>query len=128
MKQKEIYCEKELGKRHGPYVQGLRYNDLIFTTQIATLSNGEMLDGDAYEQTIQTLKNTEAILKAEGSSLANILKCTIYVLDYDNDFDQVNQAYKELMISEPLPARACVQVCKMAAGAKVEMEIVAYAE
>ncbi len=123
MKQTSIYNEKALGEVHGPYVQGTKYRDLFFTTQIATLPNGDIISADPYEQTIQTLKNAELALAEAGGTLADILTCRIYVTDF-NDYAEINRAYRELVPSNPFPTRACVQVCQMVPGVKVEMEFI----
>ncbi|MDR1495831.1 MAG: RidA family protein [Clostridiales Family XIII bacterium] len=124
MKQTAIFNQQTLGEVHGPYVQGTKYRDLFFTTQIATLANGDIISADPYEQTLQTLKNAELALKEVGGTLADVLTCRIYLTDM-NDYGVVNKAYKELMPSDPFPTRACVQVAGMIPEVKVEMEFIA---
>jgi 2-iminobutanoate/2-iminopropanoate deaminase len=124
MNQKAIFNQETLGEVHGPYVQGTKYKDLFFTTQIATLPNGDIISADPYEQTLQTLKNADLALKEAGGSLADVLTCRIYLTDM-NDYGAVNKAYRELMPSDPFPTRACVQVAGMIPEVKVEMEFVA---
>jgi len=123
MKPKAIYNEATLGEVHGPYVQGTIYKDLFFTTQIATLPNGDIISMDPYEQTIQTLKNAELALKEIGGTLANVITCRIYLTDM-NDYAVMNKAYREMMPSDPFPTRACVQVAGMIPEVKVEMEFI----
>jgi len=125
MKQTAIFNEKTLGEVHGPYVQGTKYRDLFFTTQIGTLPNGDMISLDPYEQTLQTLKNTELALKEVGGSLADVLTCRIFCTDITNDYAAINKAYREMMPDKPFPTRACVQVAGMIEGVKVEMEFIA---
>ncbi|MDR2487251.1 MAG: RidA family protein [Clostridiales Family XIII bacterium] len=124
MKQTTIFNQETLGEVHGPYVQGTKYRDLFFTTQIATLPNGDLISADPYEQTLQTLKNAELALKEVGGTLKDILTCRIFLIDM-NDYDAVNKAYRELMPNDPFPTRACVQVAGMVPGVKVEMEFIA---
>ncbi|MBR0598079.1 RidA family protein [Sinanaerobacter chloroacetimidivorans] len=123
MKQKAIFNEKTLGEVHGPYVQGTKYRDLFFTTQIATLQNGDIISLDPYEQALQTLRNAELALKEVGGTLADVLTCRIYLTDM-NDYAAVNKAYRELMPNDPFPTRACVQVAGMIPEVKVEMEFI----
>ena len=123
MKQTAIFNEKTLGEVHGPYVQGTKYRDLFFTTQIATLQNGDINSPNVYEQTIQTLKNAELALAEVGGTLADVLTCRIYLTDF-NDYGEMNRAYREVMPSNPFPTRACVQVCQMVPEVKVEMEFI----
>ncbi len=123
MKQTAIFNQETLGEVHGPYVQGTRYRDLFFTTQIGTLQNGDMISLDPYEQTLQTLKNAALALKEVGGTLSNVITCRIYLTDM-NDYAQMNKAYRELMPNDPFPTRACVQVAGMIPEVKVEMEFV----
>ena len=123
MNQRAIFNEETLGAVHGPYVQGTKYRDLFFTTQIATLSNGDICSKDPYEQTIQTLKNAELALKEVGGTLRDVLTCRVYLTDM-NDYADMNRAYREMMPSDPFPTRACVQVAGMIPEVKVEMEFV----
>jgi 2-iminobutanoate/2-iminopropanoate deaminase len=123
MNQKSIFNEKTLGEVHGPYVQGTKYRDLFFTTQIATLPNGDIISKDPYEQTIQTLKNAELALAEVGGTLKDILTCRIFVTDM-NDYGEVNKAYRELVPDSPFPTRACVGVAGMIPEVKVEMEFI----
>ncbi len=123
MEQTAIFNKETLGEVHGPYVQGTKYRDLFFTTQIATLPNGDIISKDPYEQALQTLKNAELALKEVGGTLADVITCRIYLTDM-NDYADVNKAYRELMPSDPFPTRACVQVAGMIPEVKVEMEFI----
>ena len=76
-----------------------------------------------YEQAIQTLKNAQYLLSAEGAGLGDVVKCTIYIVDMA-DYAELNRAYQEMM-PKPYPARACVQVSRLSPGSKVEMEFIA---
>jgi enamine deaminase RidA (YjgF/YER057c/UK114 family) len=124
MKQIAIFNQEKLGEVHGPYVQGTKYRDLFFTTQIATNVAGDIVSPNAYEQTIQTLKNAELALSEVGGTLADILTCRILLLDF-NDYDDVNRAYREVMPDKPFPTRAAFQVSAMVPEVKVEMEFIA---
>lgn len=123
MNQKAIYNKETLGEVRGPYVQGIKYKDLFFTTQVPTLPSGNIVSDDAFDQMLQALKNVQAALAEVGGSLADILTLRIYVTDME-DYDKINQAYKQLMTFQPLPVRACVQVAGLVPGYKVEVEVV----
>lgn len=122
MKQ-ELRDEASLGPVSGLYSQAIRSGDLLFTTQIGNVRGGPLAGEDMYTQAVQTLKNASAILAAAGGSLADVVKCTIYIVDMA-DYDALNQAYREWM-PKPYPARACVQVSRLSPGSRVEMEFVA---
>ena len=84
----------------------------------------EMMNGAIEEETEWVLKNLEAILKADGMSLAHVIKTTVYLTDL-GEFARVNQVY-EKFFGETKPARACVQVAALPKGAKVEIDAIAH--
>jgi 2-iminobutanoate/2-iminopropanoate deaminase len=83
-----------------------------------------MVDGGVTEQTEQVMKNLSAILEAGGSSLANVVKATIFLADL-GDFQAMNEVYGRYVGDEP-PARATFQVGALPSGALVEIEVVAH--
>ena len=83
-----------------------------------------MMTGAIEEETEWVLKNLEAILKADGMSLAHVIKTTVYLTDL-GEFARVNQVY-EKFFGETKPARACVQVAALPKGAKVEIDAIAH--
>ena len=110
----------------GPYSQAIRIGEFLYTSgQIALNSeNMEMMNGAIEEETEWVLKNLEAILKADGMSLAHVIKTTVYLTDL-GEFARVNQIY-ENFFGETKPARACVQVAALPKGAKVEIDAIAH--
>jgi len=111
----------------GPYSQAIRAGDLVFCSGQIPLApdSGEMVGGDDVRlQTQRVLDNLAAVLDAAGSSLALVVKATIYLTDLD-DFSSVNEVYGQAFTEGPPPARACVQVAALPRGAKVEIEVVA---
>lgn len=108
----------------GPYSQAVSWNGLLFTAgQVALLPDGSFAGGDAGEQTRQALHNLATILEAGGSSLAGVLKTTIFLQDM-NDFGAVNAVYAEFF-GESAPARSTVQVARLPKDALVEIEAIA---
>jgi 2-iminobutanoate/2-iminopropanoate deaminase len=109
----------------GPYSQGIRIGDFLFTSGQIALdpATGEMCSGEIEQETEKTLQNIEAILKAGGLSLGHVVKTTVYLSDL-NHFARMNQVYEQFF-SANKPARACVQVAALPKGAKVEIEAVA---
>lgn len=110
----------------GPYSEGIRVGNLLFTVQIGTNKKGEIVAEDTAEQTAQCLKNIGSIMEAAGAELDDIVKCTVYLTDMD-DFEKVNRIYKDFF-RRPYPARACIQVGRLPGGVKVEIEVIAYIE
>ena len=109
----------------GPYSQAIEANGILYTSgqmpfvpetmQIAT--------DDVQKQTRQVLENVKAIVESAGYKMTNIVKATVYITNMD-DFAKVNEVYAEYF-TERKPARACVEVSRLAKGAKVEIEVVA---
>lgn len=123
MKKEEIFCP-ECAEAAGPYVQGLKYGQFVFATQIGIDKEGYLAKGGIEAQTKQAMENLKMILETAGSDMKNILKCTIYIADAA-DKPGMNRIYQSYF-SDPFPARCCVQIAGMSDGALVEMEVVAY--
>lgn len=111
----------------GPYSQALNSGNIVFVSGQIPINpeTGAMAD-TIEEQTTQSLKNVENILKAAGLSMKNVIKTSVFLSDL-NDFAKVNEIYATFFTS-PFPARSCVQVAAIPKGAKVEIECIAIKE
>lgn len=109
----------------GPYSHAVAAGDFLFTSgQIPLVpETGKLIEGGIEAQTEQVLKNLEAVLAAHGMSFANVVKTTVFLADL-GDFAAVNGVYATRFPLDP-PARSCVQVAGLPAGARVEIELVA---
>ncbi len=108
----------------GPYSQAVGIGGLVFTSgQIPLLPDGSLVEGEVEAQTRQVLANLRAVLEAAGSSMAQVLKCTVFLADM-NDFAAVNAVYAEAFPSDP-PARSAVEVARLPRDVLVEIEAVA---
>jgi 2-iminobutanoate/2-iminopropanoate deaminase len=125
MTEREIVATTNAPAAVGPYSQAVRVGHMVYTAgQIPLVpETGKLVDGDIEAQTIQVLKNLAAVLEAAGSSLAAVVKTTIFVTDI-KDFGRVNQVYGSFFTQNP-PARSTVQVAALPLGANVEIEAVA---
>ena len=123
--EKQIVKTDQAPAAIGPYSQGVRIGDFLFTSGQIALdpTTGEMCFGEIEQETEKTLQNIEAILKAGGLSLSHVVKTTVYLADL-NHFSRMNQVYEQFF-STNKPARACVQVAALPKGAKVEIDAVA---
>ncbi len=112
-------------KAIGPYSQGIRCGGFLFCSGQIPLDpdTGALVGGGIAEQTERVLKNLEAVLAAGGASLAAVVKTTVYLVDLD-DFPAMNEVYGRFFGGSP-PARATVQVSRLPAGARVEIDAVA---
>ena len=109
----------------GPYSQAIRSGNLIFVSGQIPLdpATGQLVEGDAAVQTERVLRNLAAILEAAGSSLARVLKTTVYLKDL-GDFGKMNQVYARFLGDCP-PARATVEVARLPREVLVEIDLVA---
>ncbi len=108
----------------GPYSQAIQINNMIFTSgQIPFSAEGKLISDDVQEQTKQSLNNIKNILEEAGSSMDNVIKCTVFISNMD-DFGKINEIYQEFF-SEPYPARSCVEVARLPRDVKVEIEAIA---
>ena len=112
----------------GPYSQGIVTDNLVFTAGQIPLdpTTGRLVEGDIQAQTRQSLKNVQAILEAAGTSLAKVVKTTVFLVDM-GQFKAMNQVYAEFFPGTP-PARSAIQVGALPLGAQVEIEAVAVRE
>lgn len=109
----------------GPYSQAVVANGLVFTAGQLALIPGtkDMAEGGIQAQTEQALKNLKAVLEAAGTSLAQVVKVTVFLQDMD-DFAAMNEVYARFFDEKP-PARSAVQVARLPLDALVEIEAVA---
>ena len=115
-------------KAIGPYSQAVRSGNLIFTAGQLGIdpSTGVVVDGNVETETYQALTNIKEILEAEGSSLENVIKTTVFLRDM-NDFSLMNTVYSTFFTIHT-PARSTVQVAGLPKNAAVEIEAVASVE
>jgi 2-iminobutanoate/2-iminopropanoate deaminase len=125
MPRKQIISTDRAPAAVGPYSQGVKVGDFIYTAGQIPLApeTGKLIEGGIEAQTRQVIQNLAAVLEAAGSSLTQVVKTTIFVTDI-NDFAAVNQVYGSFFADRP-PARSTVQVAALPLGAGVEIEAIA---
>jgi 2-iminobutanoate/2-iminopropanoate deaminase len=122
--ERTIVSTKEAPQAIGPYSQAVVAGDLVFCSgQIPLTPDGALVEGDITAQTRQVLVNLGNLLEASGSSLASVVKTTVFLADM-NEFAAMNQVYAEFFPSDP-PARSTVQVARLPRDVRVEVEAVA---
>jgi 2-iminobutanoate/2-iminopropanoate deaminase len=109
----------------GPYSQAIVAGGLVFCSGQIALDphSGQVVHGDVAAQTRQVLANLEAVLKAAGSSLAKVVKCTVYLKSMD-EFAEMNAAYSAVF-GNTRPARATVEVARLPRDVRVEIDAIA---
>jgi reactive intermediate/imine deaminase len=97
---------------------------LFISGQIGTDVEGKVVSDDVALQADQTLRNIELLLKANGATMADVVKVTVYVTDirYLDAIAPVRLKY----FPENGPASAIVEVSRLALpDLKVEIEAIA---
>ena len=109
----------------GPYSPAVLSGDTLYTSgQIGLIPATGALAGESIEaQAEQVFQNLEAVLAAAGMTFANVVKTTVFLTDLA-DFAAMNAIYATKFPKDS-PARSCVQVAKLPAGARMEMELIA---
>lgn len=122
---KEIISATNAPAALGPYSHAVAMEGVVFTSGQLGIDpeTGKLVEGVA-AQAEQALKNLEAVLKAAGASMADVVKTTVFVTDLA-DFGTVNAIYGQHFGAD-FPARSCVQVAALPAGGLVEIEAVAF--
>lgn len=127
MSKRVVHTERAPAPFQGaPYSQGIVHGDLVFVAgQVGTdPETNQVVAGGIEGQTEQAMKNISAVLEAAGSSLANVLKASIFLVDF-GDFPAMNEVYGRF-VAPDFPARATVQIAGLPSGALVEIEVVAH--
>lgn len=108
-----------------PYSPGTRSGKLVFVSgQLGLDAQGKVVSGGIAAETRQVLENVKSVLALAGASLDHVTMVNIYLIDLDGDFTPMNQVYREFFTASP-PARATVEVRKLALGTKVEISAIA---
>ena len=109
-----------------PYSPGMRGGDYVYTAgQVAWSDKGEIVGiGDVRAQTRQVLSNIASILREAGASMADVLKCNVYLADI-RDFQAMNEEFAKAFPTDP-PARTTVQAALAEKEMLVEIEAIAY--
>lgn len=121
-KKKVVTTEK--AKAIGPYSVGIQAGHFVFCSGQMGVdpATGELAAG-VEAQTKYALESLSNILTAAGSSLARVVKTTVFLQDM-NDFARMNAVYAGYFPSEP-PARSTIQVAALPRAAAVEIECMA---
>jgi 2-iminobutanoate/2-iminopropanoate deaminase len=124
---REVIATAEAPQAIGPYSQAIRAQGLIFSSgQIAIdPATAQVVAGDVSAQTDRVLKNLAVILKASGSSLEKVLRCSVFLKNM-GDFAAMNEVYGRYFKQAP-PARSTVEVARLPKDVLVEIDVIALA-
>ena len=107
----------------GPYSQAIELNGMVYTSGVIPVvpETGEIPEGSA-AQAKQVLTNLSHLLEAAGTSMANVVKTTVFIKEM-NDFGAINEVYATFFEGDP--ARSCVEVARLPKDVMIEVEAVA---
>jgi 2-iminobutanoate/2-iminopropanoate deaminase len=122
---KRIVATSGAPKAVGPYSQAVVAGGFVFCCGQGPLdpATNQVTGDDTPAQTEQVLKNLAAVLEASGSSLAQVVKTTVYLKDL-SDFKKMNEVYSRFFPTEP-PARATIEAAKLPLDTLVEIDAIA---
>ena len=121
----EVVSTAKAPKALGPYSQAIKAGGFVWCSGQIPIDPAvnAVTATTIEEQARQAISNLRNVLEAAGSSLAKVVKTTVFISDM-NDFAALNAVYAELF-GETKPARSCVQVARLPKDVKVEIEAVA---
>ncbi len=123
----EIIATEKAPAALGPYSQAIRANGMVYCSGQIPINpaTGAIEAKTIEEQTVQSITNLRNVLEKAGSSLAKVVKTTVFIKDM-NDFAALNKVYAELF-GDTKPARSCVEVARLPKDVLVEIECIAEA-
>ena len=112
-------------KAIGPYSQAISHHGIVYLSGQIPLdpATGQIVEGDIAAQTERVLENLKAVLEAAGSSLARVLKTTVFLKNMA-DFPKMNEVYGRYFVETP-PARSTVEVARLPRDVQVEIDCIA---
>jgi 2-iminobutanoate/2-iminopropanoate deaminase len=110
----------------GPYSPVVRAGDFLYVSGQPPIDpvTQAVVSGDVALETRRVLDNIKLLLEGCGSSMADVVKCNVYLVD-GNDFAAMNAVYAEFF-GAAKPARTTVAVAFALPGIKVEIDAIAY--
>jgi 2-iminobutanoate/2-iminopropanoate deaminase len=125
---RSIIATRNAPQAIGTYSQAVKVGSTVYASGQIPLdpATGELVQGPMDVQVKRVFENLKAIVAAAGGSFAQVVKVTVYILDFA-DFPVLNKVMAEYF-SEPYPARVTVAVAALPKGARVEIDCVAELE
>ncbi|MFY9588497.1 MAG: RidA family protein, partial [Actinomycetota bacterium] len=99
-------------------------NMLYLSGKLGFDSTGKLAAGGIGPETKATMENIKTVLEKNGSSMDNVIKCTVMLADI-KDWAEMNTVYVTFFKKERLPARSALGVSGLVQNARVEIECMA---
>jgi len=124
---RDVISTDDAPKAIGPYSQAIRAGGFLFTSGQVAIdpATQQVISGDVRVQTERVMKNLAGILKASGSSLEKVVRCTVFLKNM-GDFAAMNEVYGRYFKQAP-PARSTVEVARLPKDVLVEIDVIALA-
>lgn len=124
---KEVIRTEDAPQAIGPYEQAIKVGGFVYASGQIPLDpkTGNLVEGDIRIQTRRVMENLKAVLQASGSSLASVVKTTVFLKNI-GDFAAMNEVYGQYM-GTAKPARSTVAVADLPRGALIEIDLIALA-
>lgn len=120
------YISAAMGDRKPPFSTAVRVDNMLYLSGALGIVQGKLAEGGTGPETTQALANIKNNLEANGSSLGQVVKCTVFLADIA-DFGAMNAEYVKVFPENP-PARSAMAVAALALDAAVEIECMAWVE
>ena len=122
----EYYQSEEMAELGLPFSDAVIVNDIIYLSgQIGNLPGTlELAPGGLKAEAKQAIENMQTILEANGSSLEDVIKVTVFMDDI-NEWGEFNSEYIKYFTADQKPARSAFGTTGLALGAKLEIECIA---
>lgn len=125
---KSIVQTSDAPEAIGTYSQAVKVGNTVYLSgQIPLIPDVmTLVEGNINAQIIRVFENINAVCKAAGGSMSNIVKLNVYLTDLSN-FAAVNEIMATYF-EQPYPARAAIGVAQLPKGAEVEMDAIMVTE
>ncbi|HEX2383874.1 MAG TPA: RidA family protein [Acidimicrobiales bacterium] len=104
----------------GPYTPVVRAGDWLVVSGQVGIVDGKLVAGGLEAELRQAMANLRAQLDANGGSLTNVVKTTVF-LRHMSDYALMNEVYVD-EFGDHRPARSAIGVAELPLGALVEVE------
>ena len=110
----------------GPYNQAILIKDTLYISGQIPIdpTTGELIQGDIKAETLQCMKNLQAILEEAGMTFENAVKTSIFIKDM-HQFSEINEVYGNFFEEATAPARETVEVANLPKFVNVEISMIA---
>jgi len=112
------------GRPNSPFSEAVRVGNVLYLAgKLGTVPGEGLVEGGIIPETQQTMRNIADALERYGSSLDQVVKCTVFLADIA-DFRDMSRTYMEFFPNDR-PARSALAVGGLVLDARVEIECIA---